>query len=67
MMQPIELNGKKILVKASSLTELLNELELPIATVLVEQNGLALLRHELETAPLNIGDQIEILKVVAGG
>lgn len=66
-MQPIELNGKKILVKASSLTELLNELELPIATVLVEQNGLALLRHELETAPLNIGDQIEILKVVAGG
>lgn len=67
MMQPIELNGKKILVKASSLTELLNELELSIATVLVEQNGLALLRHELETAPLNIGDQIEILKVVAGG
>ena len=52
---------------ATSIVELLKELELPLSTVLVEQNGLALLRHELEKAPLSAGDQIEILKVVAGG
>ena len=63
----ITLNGEERSVEASSMVALLEELGLPISTVLVEQNGLALLRHELEKAPLTEGDQIEILKVVAGG
>lgn len=63
----IQLNGESYSTTASSLVGLLEELSLPLSTVLVEQNGLALLRHELEKAPLNEGDRIEILKVVAGG
>ena len=66
-MKAIILNGEERPIAASSIVELLEELGLPISTVLVEQNGLALLRHELEKAPLAEGDQIEILKVVAGG
>lgn len=66
-MGSIQLNGHECFVKASTLVELLKELELPISTVLVEQNGLALLRSELENASLKSGDQIEILTVVAGG
>ena len=66
-MQQIQLNGEEREVAATSLVELLEELALPLSTVLVEQNGVALLRHELEEAPLQSGDQIEILKVVAGG
>ncbi len=54
-------------MKAFTLVELLKELELPISTVLVEQNGLALLPSELKKASLKSGDQIEILTVVAGG
>ncbi|KAB2643697.1 MAG: sulfur carrier protein ThiS [Verrucomicrobia bacterium] len=66
-MVSIQLNGKERFVEALTLVELLKELKLPISTVLVEQNGLALLRSELEKASLKSGDQIEILSVVAGG
>ena len=66
-MKTIQLNGEERQVTATSVVELLQELELPVATVLVEQNGLALHRHELEKAMLMASDQIEILKVVAGG
>jgi thiamine biosynthesis protein ThiS len=66
-MVSIQLNGKERFVEALTLVELLKELKLPISTVLVEQNGLALLRSELEKAFLKSGDQIEILSVVAGG
>jgi thiamine biosynthesis protein ThiS len=66
-MVSIQLNGKERFVEALTLVELLKELKLPISTVLVEQNRLALLRSELEKASLKSGDQIEILSVVAGG
>ncbi|MFZ4115132.1 MAG: sulfur carrier protein ThiS [Chthoniobacterales bacterium] len=66
-MKKIQLNGEERQVVANSLVELLQELKLPLSTVLVEQNGVALLRHELEKAPLNEGDRLEVLKVVAGG
>lgn len=66
-MKNIQLNGEKKLVRASTLVELLQELSLPIATVLVEQNGVALHRHELEKAKLAENDQIEILQIAAGG
>jgi sulfur carrier protein len=66
-MVSIQLNGKERFVEALTLVELLKELKLPISTVLVERNGLALLRSELEKASLKSGDQIEILSVVAGG
>ena len=66
-MASIRLNGEERFVEASTLVGLLQELRIPISTVLVEQNGLALLRSELEKASLKSGDQIEILTVVAGG
>jgi thiamine biosynthesis protein ThiS len=67
MKQSIELNGKRVLVDAGTLLELLHELKLPISTVLVEHNGVALLRHELEKAVIKKNDQVEILTVAAGG
>jgi len=66
-MKMITLNGEERHVAATSVVDLLKELELPLSTVLVEQNGVALLRHELEKASLAEGDRIEILTVVAGG
>jgi thiamine biosynthesis protein ThiS len=66
-MNTIILNGDPRKTAAVSVVELLQELELPLSIVLVEQNGLALHRHELEKAPLAEGDKIEILKVAAGG
>ena len=66
-MKKITLNGQEYKTVASSVEELLRERSLPLSTVLVEQNGLALLRQEVEKAPLHEGDVIEILNVVAGG
>ncbi len=66
-MNKITLNGEITKTAAISIVELLQELELSPSTVLVEQNSLALYRHELEKASLTEGDRIEILKVAAGG
>ncbi len=66
-MKKIRLNGEERSSSAASLVELLKELELPLSTVLVEQNGVALHRHELEKALLAENDQIEILQIAAGG
>lgn len=66
-MKKITLNGHDYKTVAISVEELLQERALPLSTVLVEQNGLALLRQELEKAPLHEGDIIEVLNVVAGG
>ncbi len=63
----ITVNGEKRSVTASSLKQFLEELNMPLSTVLIEQNGVALHRHEIEAAGLSEGDRIEILKVVAGG
>jgi len=63
----IQLNGEEKIISAITLVDLLNELNLPLSTVLVERNGVALHRHELEAAPLASGDVIEILQIAAGG
>lgn len=66
-MKTIQLNGEEKQVHAATLVELLQELKLPLATVLVEQNGITLHRHELEKAMLAETDKIEILQIAAGG
>ncbi|MFI0347881.1 MAG: MoaD/ThiS family protein [Chthoniobacterales bacterium] len=63
----ITLNGERRLVTASSLIEFFEELAMPLSTLLIEHNGVALHRCEIEVARLSAGDRIEILKVVAGG
>jgi len=51
---------------AATVGDLVSELGLPPRAVLVEQNGVALRREEW-SLPLNAGDRIEIVRIVAGG
>jgi thiamine biosynthesis protein ThiS len=46
---------------------LLELLELGPQPVLVERNGLAVLRREFDAEPVEDGDAIEIVRMVAGG
>jgi sulfur carrier protein len=63
----VVLNGKDERVSAQNIDVLVNNLELVPETILVEHNGVALLRSEWPQTPLAEGDRIEILKVAAGG
>ncbi|MDD5350315.1 MAG: sulfur carrier protein ThiS [Chthoniobacteraceae bacterium] len=50
-----------------TIPELVDALGLPAAALLVEHNGLALLRGEWASRPLAEGDRIEFLRITAGG
>ena len=63
----IRLNGTDHETGAGTIASLLEELGLPRQTALVEQNGEARPRDEWETAPLRDGDNVEVLRVAAGG
>jgi len=63
----VTVNGQPREVAASTAAELVDELDLPAPTVLVELNGKALHRSEWPTEAVSNGDQIEILRVSAGG
>jgi len=64
----IRLNGEtRTLIRARTITELLEEIACPPQTVIVEHNGMALRRSEWPQAELQENDQVEIVKVVAGG
>jgi len=60
-------NGDPREVGARNIPDLLAELELPAPAMLVEHNGLALQRHEWPEHPLNEGDRVELIRIVAGG
>ena len=53
--------------EAKTIRELIDRYELPPQSVLVEQNGLAVHRHEWAARQLAEGDRIEFIRVVAGG
>lgn len=63
----IILNGNAREVAAANAEALVAELGLPLAAVLVEHNGTALLRSEWAATALNHGDRLEIIRMVAGG
>ncbi len=63
----ITLNGHSQDVMAENIETLVNNLELVRETVLVEHNGVALLRSEWPHSSLGDGDKVEILNVAAGG
>ena len=64
----VRINGEARAVPAGqTLAEVVADLGLPPQTALVEHNGQALLRSEWAERPLSDGDQLEILRVVAGG
>jgi sulfur carrier protein len=53
--------------QADDIATLVAELGLPAPTVLIEHNGLALRRDEWAGRKLAQGDQIEVLRISAGG
>jgi sulfur carrier protein len=62
------LNGeKRNMPGIGTVSELLDQLKLDGALVLVEQNGQVVQRTEFAVTYLADGDRIEIVKVVAGG
>lgn len=64
----ISLNGEPTDARdAKTIAELIERFQLPAQTILIEHNGVALHRHEWPQRPLREGDQIEFLRVVAGG
>lgn len=61
------LNGAPRRISAETVAAMVAEIGLPPALLLIEQNGKALTRSEWETARLQDGDRLEILRVSAGG
>ena len=64
----ISLNGETVDAReAKTIAELIERYQLPRQSILVEQNGLAVHRHEWPERPISEGDRIEFIRVVAGG
>lgn len=64
----VVVNGRRQSVNnAQNVSELVAELQLVPATLLIEHNGTALHRYEWDARALNEGDRIELVRVVAGG
>jgi len=68
MAMEVRLNGEiRTLVRAKTILGLLEEIGCHPQTVIVEHNGIALRRSEWPEALLQPNDQIEVVRVVAGG
>ena len=64
----ISLNGEIVDAReAKTIAELVDRYRLPLQSILVEHNGLALHRREWPDRSLAEGDRIEFIRVVAGG
>ncbi len=64
----ITLNGeKRELVEPQTVRSLLEIIGLSGKPVVVEQNQIALLPREIDSATVNDGDVIEIVQITAGG
>jgi len=64
----ISLNGESVDSReARTIAELIDRYQLPLQSILVEHNGLAVHRHEWAERPLSEGDRVEFIRVVAGG
>lgn len=64
----IEVNGEiRNVSPGITVTDLVHELGLPGATLLIEHNGIALLRSDWHKTSIFDGDRVEILRVSAGG
>jgi sulfur carrier protein len=63
----IAINGQNESVNSENVDDLVKNLALRREAILVEHNGVALLRSEWPHTALSDGDEIEILNVAAGG
>jgi sulfur carrier protein len=67
-MSPLIANGKPVEARLPcTLEEFLVAQGLPPRSVVVEHNGEAVAPSEFAGRPLNAGDRLEIVKIVAGG
>lgn len=64
----VTVNGSaRELEDGTTITALLDRLGLVVGSVVVEHNGVALLRSEVSGAELHDGDTLELVRAVAGG
>ena len=63
----VVVNGDLREIAARDIAQLVSELGLPPEVALVEHNGMALRRNEWTAHPLQEGDRLEIIRIVAGG
>jgi sulfur carrier protein len=61
------INGEEREISPADIANLIAQLGLPAAAVLVEHNGEALRREEWAGRSLAEGDRLEIIRIVAGG
>ncbi len=64
----LTVNGRPSdVLEGTALPALIESLGLRVGSVVVEHNGTALLRSEVEQAQLADGDRLELVRAVAGG
>ncbi len=64
----IHLNGEsREFPPCQNVLELIQQLNLPVEVLLVEHNGDALRREDWTHRPVQEGDRLEIIRIVAGG
>jgi sulfur carrier protein len=64
----ISLNGEQTEARgANTIEELVARFDLSPQTILIEHNGMALHRREWANKPVAEGDQVEFIRIVAGG
>ena len=63
----IKLNGQKHETTARTVAELLQELQTPEHGIAVAVNEQVIRRAEHTTAPLQQGDEVELIRAVQGG
>ena len=66
-MMKIQVNGAPREISTVALTETIKEMGLPPHGLLIEHNGVALRPAEWPGIALQDGDQLEILRIAAGG
>ncbi len=63
----LQVNGKEKESSAATLGQLIDELELPIESLVVEHNAKIVKQQEWDRTPLRESDTIELLNFVGGG
>jgi sulfur carrier protein len=64
----IQINGDpRDVSEGGTLEEVLSRLGIPLQSMLVEHNGIALHRKEWSERVVNEGDILEVIRIVAGG
>ncbi|MBI5400126.1 sulfur carrier protein ThiS [Candidatus Saganbacteria bacterium] len=67
-MMEIKVNGKSSQVKDKSrVSGLLRHLKIPVKTCAIELNGRILKREEFSSVVIKPGDNVEIIRLMAGG